>query len=217
MRELVIAVHPDDETLAMGGTILKHKRRGDDIYWVIITSMEDEEERKKRKAEIDQANARYKFNGIFELNMPAAGLNESYVPRIIEQLDSIAKEIKPETVYIPWCYDLHSDHRTTYQACCVFLKPHRYPYIRNVFAMEVLSETDLGAIAFKKGYTPNYFIDITDTIEEKLDILDIYKTETGQFPFPRSRQACMALAQLRGQTIGVKYAEAFLCLKQVEK
>ena len=36
-RILVIAVHPDDETLGCGGTLLKHKKKGERIYWLILT------------------------------------------------------------------------------------------------------------------------------------------------------------------------------------
>lgn len=37
---LVISVHPDDETIGCGGTILKHKDNGDKINWLILTSAE---------------------------------------------------------------------------------------------------------------------------------------------------------------------------------
>jgi len=37
MKVLFISVHPDDETLGCGGTILKHKNKNDDIYWLILT------------------------------------------------------------------------------------------------------------------------------------------------------------------------------------
>jgi len=39
MKILVIAPHPDDETLGCGGTILKHKDLRDQIYWLIITNI----------------------------------------------------------------------------------------------------------------------------------------------------------------------------------
>ena len=38
MRVLVVAPHPDDETLGCGGTLLRHKNEGDMIYWNIVTS-----------------------------------------------------------------------------------------------------------------------------------------------------------------------------------
>ena len=38
-KVIVIAPHPDDETLGCGGTLLKHKFKGDKIYWLIVTSM----------------------------------------------------------------------------------------------------------------------------------------------------------------------------------
>ena len=38
-KVLVVATHPDDETLGCGGTLLKHKKNGDEIYWMIVTKM----------------------------------------------------------------------------------------------------------------------------------------------------------------------------------
>ena len=39
MKILVIAPHPDDETLGCGGTLLRHKANGDEISWVIVTDI----------------------------------------------------------------------------------------------------------------------------------------------------------------------------------
>ena len=40
---LVIAPHPDDETLGCGGTLLRHLGQGDDIDWLIVTSVREED------------------------------------------------------------------------------------------------------------------------------------------------------------------------------
>jgi len=36
---MVVAVHPDDETLGCGGTLLRHKEQGDTVHLFIITAM----------------------------------------------------------------------------------------------------------------------------------------------------------------------------------
>ena len=39
MKVLVIAPHPDDETLGCGGTLFRHRHEGDELYWVIVTGI----------------------------------------------------------------------------------------------------------------------------------------------------------------------------------
>lgn len=80
--------------------------------------------------------------------------------------------------------------------------------------MEILSETDFGSLYH--SFEANYYIDITDCIEDKIDALKIYDTELGEPPFPRSIDAVKALATLRGGAAGVRYAEAFHVIKVIE-
>ena len=40
-RHLVIAPHPDDETLGCGGTLLRARAKGDEIYWLIVTGISE--------------------------------------------------------------------------------------------------------------------------------------------------------------------------------
>jgi len=218
MSDLVIAVHPDDETLGAGGTLLKRKKQGKEIDCIIVTALLSDKNILGEKAkEVEKAKAKYGFRSLNWLKMPATKLTGQDIPEIIMEIDKVVLETNPTRVYIPWEGDIHSDHRITAQACKTLLKPHRYPFIKEVLVMEILSETDLGALSKARAFQPNYFADITETIDEKLRLLDIYQSETRDFPFPRSKDACEALAKYRGQMVGVKYAEAFFALKMVEK
>jgi hypothetical protein len=57
----------------------------------------------------------------------------------------------------------------------------------------------------------------SDFFEEKLKIMEIYASELGEHPFPRSIENIKALAHFRGASSGVKYAEAFQLLKFIDK
>ena len=81
---------------------------------------------------------------------------------------------------------------------------------------ETISETDFALNPTEKPFTPNLFIDISDHLEEKIDLLKIYKSELGIHPFPRSQVSITSLALLRGAQIGSQAAEAFQILKQLE-
>ena len=52
MKIIILAPHPDDETLGCGGTILKHKTRGDKVYWVIMTNVSAENGYSKTQVKI---------------------------------------------------------------------------------------------------------------------------------------------------------------------
>ena len=79
--------------------------------------------------------------------------------------------------------------------------------------MEIVSETDYGRP--ENNFVPNYFVDITEYINHKINALKIYTTEIGEPPFPRSIENVMALATLRGGMSGVRYAEGFRLIKRL--
>ena len=63
----------------------------------------------------------------------------------------------------------------------------------------------------KDVFNSNYFIDISDFIDKKLQTLKYYDKEMRNYPYARSYQAIKSLSIFRSTTVGVKYAEAFLC------
>ena len=80
---------------------------------------------------------------------------------------------------------------------------------------ETISETDFGMKPEDHGFRPNVFNNISHYLENKLDILDLFKSEIKDFPFPRSRKAIKALAQLRGVQSNCEAAEAFMLIKEI--
>ena len=100
---LVIAPHPDDESLGCGGTLLKHLDCGDRVHWLIITGMDSprfsEDEINIRSKEIKKVNEMYGFSSITEFNYPPAKLDQVETSKIIEDLNHCIKQIKPNTIY----------------------------------------------------------------------------------------------------------------------
>ena len=83
--------------------------------------------------------------------------------------------------------------------------------------METISETDFAPALIENAFIPNYYVDISDYFEKKQEILNIYKSELGEYPFPRSHRNIEALATMRGSQIGVEYAESYMVLKVIIK
>ncbi len=216
---LFISVHPDDETLGCGGTILKHKFIGDTISWLNITDIDNnhpfgytQELIKKTQYSIDNVNLAYGFDSFINLKLHTMRLDTIIFYDLIEKIGVAINNIKPDTLYLPNRSDIHTDHKITFQAVYSCTKQFRYPFIKRVLMYETLSETEFSPALAENAFLPNTFVDITDYIDKKIEIMKLYDTEIMPDPLPRSVHAIKGLAAFRGSRIGVIYAEAFQSL-----
>ena len=220
-RVIVISAHPDDETLGAGGTILKHIANGDDVYWLITTTITDEQgfgkgRVEERLAEIEKVAGIYGFKKVFQLTHPTMSYSSETLKQLIPEISSVFQEIKPEVIYTVNRSDAHSDHRVLFDAVMACTKSFRYPFIKKVLMYECISETEFAPALPEKVFIPNYYVDISNFLKQKLEIMQVYESELGEHPFPRSLKNIEALATYRGATAGVNYAEAFQVVKILE-
>ncbi|MDP2143570.1 MAG: PIG-L deacetylase family protein [Gallionella sp.] len=216
---LVVAVHPDDETLGCGGTLLKHKAQGDEIHWLIVTAMTAEcgftpEAIARRAREIETVAQMYDFDSVHHLGFPAARLDEVPMSQLVAAISKVFQSVQPNQVFLPFQHDVHSDHQHAFAAAYSCTKSFRYPSVRKVMMVETLSETDFAQSA-SGGFVPNMFVDVSDQFERKMEVLLVYQSELRPHPFPRSEESITALATLRGAAAGCKYAESFMVLKEI--
>lgn len=219
---IVISAHPDDEVIGAGGTLLKHKKAGDEIFWLITTDVFEEQGFSKervvsRAREIEEVAKRLGVTKTFKLSYPTMSLSSSTIIKMVPEISSIFSEVEPEIVYCLNRSDAHSDHRVTFDAVIACTKSFRYPYIKKVLMYECISETEFAPSLPEKIFMPNYFVDISKYLKEKLDIMQVYESELGEHPFPRSLRNMEALATFRGASVGVEYAEAFQLIKYIDK
>ena len=219
---LVVSVHPDDETLGCGGTILKHKKNGDNVAWLIITNATVSngysiESVNQINTIIEEVSKAYEFNNVYNLNLPPSSLNSENHPKLISEISDVINEYSPETIYLVNRSDAHSDHRFAFQAVLACTKSFRAPCIKQILMYECISETEFAPSLTENVFIPNYFIDISEFIEKKCNIMNMYFTEIGVHPFPRSEKNIKALAIFRGAIAGVEFAEAFQLLKFIDK
>ena len=219
---IVISAHPDDEILGAGGTLLKHKKNGDKIYWLITTNIFEEQGFSKervfsRQREIEKVSEALGAEKVFMLDYPTMSLSTSTLIEMVPKISKVFTEIEPEIVYCLNRSDAHSDHRITFDAIMACTKSFRYPFIKQVLMYECISETEFAPQLPEKVFIPNYFVDISPFLEEKLELMKIYESEVGAHPFPRSLRNIEALATYRGASVGVEYAEAFQLIKYIDK
>lgn len=219
---LIVAPHPDDETLGCGGTLLHHVANGDEVHWLIVTDMcrelgFTELQVSQRQTEIEQVSESYGFADVHNLQFPPAQLDTLPRVELISAMSKIVKRVNPEMVYLPYRGDVHTDHAVVFDAAVSCTKWFRYPSIRRVLCYETLSETDFGINPETIGFKPNSFVDITQYLDKKIEIANIYQTEMSEFPFPRSFEALQALAKVRGVACGCLAAESFMLLREIVK
>ena len=214
---LVIAVHPDDETLGCGGTLLKHKASGDEVHWLICTTIDKTNSYyKTREDELKIVADAYKFNSVNNLILKTMQVDEYGMSSLIDKISNVINTIKPNIIYLPFKGDVHSDHRKIFEASYSCTKSFRYPFIKKIYMMEILSETEFAPSTKEDSFIPNTFVDISAYFEKKIEIMKIFKSEISMHPFPRSERNLKSLATLRGATAGCEYAESFVLLKEIQ-
>jgi len=215
-----IAPHPDDETLGCGGTILKLKNLGVSIHWLVVTTIEGvpgfpQERVPVRAKEIESVGKAYGFDGIHQCLLPATVLDMQGKGELIGAIGKVLKEVQPDTVYVPYRNDVHSDHAAVFDAAISATKTFRSSFVKAVYAYETLSETEFGLRPDDPGFRPNLYENITDYLDQKISIMSLFEGEMGEFPFPRSEKCIRALAALRGSQANCESAEAFMILKEI--
>ncbi len=220
MNVVIISPHPDDETLGCGGTLLRHLHDGDKVNWVIVTSVSEVQGYSKdwignREQEIKTVSSAYGFSSLYKVGIPACSVGCDERQSLVSEINQLIKETSAEIIYLPFPGDVHTDHREVFDAAASASKWFRAPSVKRILCYEVLSETEIALTPDRLGFRPNVFVDITDYLDRKIEIMKIYQSEIGDFPFPRSEGAVRALSVYRGAVSGLRAAEAFMLLREI--
>ena len=220
MKTIVVAPHPDDEVLGVGGTLLRRKAEGAKVAWLIVTNISvetgwSEEKVRERSDEINRVREFFCFDEVFMLNFPTTQLDRVPMSSLVTAVSDVFRSFQPTEVFVPHPSDVHTDHRIVFDAVASCTKWFRYPSIKRILAYETLSETDF-CLNTDAAFRPNVFMNIEQFLEGKLRAMSLYSSELGTLPFPRSHEAIRALAILRGVASGFEAAEAYMLLKEIE-
>ena len=213
---LVVAAHPDDETLGAGGTLLKHVQEGDDVSLFILSDGETSRPTANVPARQEQARRVVAAMGAKELileNFPDQRFDTVSLLDIIQKVEKQVYTLKPNIVYTHCPYDLNLDHRLTFQAVLTALRPSPELSVKKFSTFETLSSTEWQRKDQANSFCPTEYVDISEFIEKKIEILKIYRNEIRKFPHPRSAEGIRILAQYRGIESSFLYAEAFQIIR----
>lgn len=218
---LVIAPHPDDEVLGVGGTIARLAHEHRDVHVVIVTrgdpGMFSPEFIERGR---DEARRAHEILGVvkteFLEGFPAALLDTVPQASLNAALGDVIASVGPEVLFVPFQGDLHADHRRVCEAALVAARPNGAgPRVRAILAYETLSETNWNPAPMASGFAPNVLVDISSSLPAKLEAMAIYESQLKPYPHERSLRALESLARTRGATVGCEAAEAFVLLRGI--
>jgi len=219
MKVLVVAAHPDDEVIGVGGTIRKHVQSGDQVSLLIMTQVYTPEWQKNeietRKNEALQAQKILGIKKIYFGGFPTVKLNTVATIDLTKKIRQVIDEVKPEIVYLPPMGDLNRDHDLVANAAMVVCRPFPGSSVKKVLCYEISSTTRACPPNNGSYFIPTVYVDITKFIDEKIEAMKAYKSEIRGFPNPRSAEGLKIFAQERGLSVGVAYAESFVLVREI--
>lgn len=223
---LVIAAHPDDEILGCGGTTARFAEEGHNISTLVlgegVTSRDEKRDRTKREADLvelkEQMNRANKILGVkkvFSFDYPDNRFDTIALLDIVKTIEDVKEEVEPDIVFTHHWGDLNIDHRVTFEAVMTAFRPLKDERTRAIYAFEIPSSTEWGLPSSHNYFMPNYFIDISKTLSQKITALKEYKSEMKAYPHPRSFEAVELYTKRRGVQAGLLKAEAFQVVRQI--
>ena len=221
MKVLVVAAHPDDEVLGCGGAIAKHTQQGDIVHVLIMaegaTSRTLQRDRDKVENELSAlavaAQQASDILGVQSLKLhdfPDNRMDSCDLLDVIKVIENKISKYQPDIIYTHHGGDVNIDHSLIHKAVVTATRPIPEQIVKTLLFFEIASSTEWQTPGSALPFTPNWFVDISETLNLKIKALTAYESEMHLFPHARSLTALENLARWRGANVGVEAAEAFV-------
>lgn len=213
-RVLIIAAHPDDELLGCGGTIVCHTNVGDTVKSIIVCegeSMRGQDNSSKISATMEAS----RILGVSEticLSLPDQHLDSLSLVDVINPIEKIVKDFKPNIVYTHFKNDINRDHQIIFQASMVALRP-KVRYLEKIYSFYTVSSSEWN---YPYAFIPDTFMELDEeVVDKKIKAFSCYDTEICEYPHPRSMEGLKNLAAFTGNQCCMKYAEGFITIRNI--
>lgn len=216
---LILAAHPDDEVLGCGGTIAKLAKAGaivhvsffaDGVNSRLSPQVNQDKEVACRRSAAQKACEILGVRSISFGNYSDNKMDTIPLLEITKAVETLILKHQPDTVFTHHAGDVNIDHRRLHEAVVTACRPQQGSSVKTILSFEVPSSTEWQLPGSAPSFMPNWFVDVSDTLNCKLAALEAYAEELRPWPHPRSQRGVEHLAHWRGATIGVDAAEAFL-------
>ena len=229
-RILVVAAHPDDEVLGLGGTmhrlINNHNCK---VRAVIlgegITSRSDNRDTEKWKDELEVHRSNieaarkaigYESVGIYDF--PDNRFDTLSLLDIIKVVEKEKQAFQSEVIFTHDGGDVNIDHQRTFESVITACRPMEHEKVKTIIIFETMSGTEWRSPSDPRHFLPNLFMEIgEDDMQAKINAMEAYEFEKRSYPHPRSPEALRIRAQMWGVANGVELAEAFQVIRLIEK
>jgi len=208
----VIAAHPDDEVIGMGGTLKKLINNGNLVSVLFLSDGVSSRNSIRETVESRKSSALKSLESlgcrdVEFLDFPDNKLDTIPMLDLCKKIELHLNARETEIVFTHYPYDLNIDHRLTCEATLVACRPNPTSLVKQLLFFETVSSTNwkFG----DKSFSPNIYIDITNEINDKNLALKHYSIELNEFPSFRSLDGIGSLAKYRGASVGFEKAEAF--------
>jgi len=225
MTILVLAAHPDDEVLGCGGTIARSVQEGQEVFIAILGEGITSRYQQREEADTALIKALHKRSeqvanllgakDLFTYQLPDNRFDSIPLLDVVKIIENLVGKINPDIIYTQHGGDLNIDHTILYRATLTATRPMGGCPVKIVYAYEVASSTEWAFQKFEPVFRPNLFIDISDTLETKIEAMQLYESESRPFPHPRSPKALRAIAQRWGSVVGLEAAETFELVREI--
>jgi LmbE family N-acetylglucosaminyl deacetylase len=212
---LVVVAHPDDEVLGCGGTILNHVESGDSVHLIVMADGETSRNTanlKDRDSALGKVKEALKIESYKCLKFPDNRLDSVDFLDVVKGLEAAVEDLKiqPNIIYTHHFGDLNIDHQLTHKAVMTAFRPLPNSKVESIYSFETVSSTEWTSPSMGSPFLANYFVDISKTLEKKMQTLKLYENEMRAYPHARSYENVVNLAKSRGSSVGVNAAEAFV-------
>ena len=213
---MVIGAHPDDELLGCGGTVALHTRAGDDVTSIVVCEGESLRYGPGGVGQgehVMRAATTLGVRDVRQLGFADQRLDTLTLTDIITPLEEAVREVQPEVVYCQFGGDINRDHQILFQAILVATRPTAKS-IQTVYAFDTASSTEW---AYPRSFTPDTWVDISDTLDTKLAAMACYESEVREYPHPRSLGALRNRAKAWGNQHCLDAAEVFMTVRRTKR
>ncbi len=217
MRVLFVAPHPDDEVFGPGGSVPKYSQARAEVHVLVMTKGDDLFDQDLIKRGREEALRAHQLLGVTKTHfadLPAIKLDTLPQYKINDLLLDYFQEIQPDLLFLPFPGDVNRDHQIVHACAMVAARPISVK-IRGIYCYEAVSSTNWNSPGVFPAFTPNCFVDISETIDLKIEAAKTYASQLKQPPHERSIESILALSRYRGGFVNVPHAEAFMCIRQI--